>query len=315
MGELKVYNIGKGLGECFVIEISNALWTSIIVVDGRNGRNRESIAQIKEVLDKYNRIDYLVITHIDADHIAGILDIMKSEYEKFKRTVIIYNYVARRVVNYQHAKLFEEMILDNTVIPTCRKDYTMYSSPCLKILSYEKRCKFDVSEEEKNFAFLTLLYPDKQGIIEVQNDYFDKQKCGRIQPNGELVNRRSVVFLLEYKGKTLLFTGDCYFGDIIDKVKSLCNFQDKKIDLIKIAHHGAKKNNMRLSEFAEKHHCSKFIVTGEEKWNEKHPSKELLEELTSMIQGNIEIFTTVDMSEYTNENTRCIFSKDLCIPL
>ncbi|MCI8874079.1 MAG: hypothetical protein HFH51_14795 [Lachnospiraceae bacterium] len=315
MAELKVYNIGKGLGDCFVIKISNASWTSIILVDGRNGKNRESIDQIKEELYKHDKIDYLVITHIDADHIAGILDIMKSEYEKFKRTIIIYNYVTRRVVNYQHAKLFEEMILDNTVIPTCRKDYMMYSSPCLKILSYEKRCKFDVSEEEKNFAFLTLLYPDKQGIIEVQNDYFEKQKCGRIQPDGELVNRRSVVFLLEYKGKTLLFTSDCYFGDIIDKIESLCNFKDKKIDLIKIAHHGAKKNNLRLSEFAEKHHCSKFIVTGEERWNGKHPSKELLEELAGMIQGNIEIFTTVDMSAYTNENTRYVFSENPCIPL
>jgi beta-lactamase superfamily II metal-dependent hydrolase len=299
MNEFNIYNIGEGLGDCFFIEIKDNDKECIIMVDGRNS----NIKDISGEIEKFDKIDYLVVTHIDADHIAGLLKIIENKKEKFENTIIIYNYVIKKEVNYEHARKFEKIIKNYNVISSCENNYRGVESDWLKILSYKDRCELDSQSIQKNCPCMTLIYPDKNGIKEVQEDYVSKQNKKEIQPKSELVNKNSIAFIIEYNDKTVIFTGDGEFDILSKRLNGLKNFENKKIDLIKMCHHGANANNKGLDEFAKKHECNKFIVTGEKKWKKIHPGEEVLNSLNAINSLNsIDVYTKIHMEEYVNNN-------------
>lgn len=309
----EIINLGKGLGDCFFIHIKNELdWECVILVDGRTGSENEGFFdELKAKIDIYEKIDYMVVTHIDSDHVGGIIKLLQLPVtdpvrKKLEKTIVIYNYVTRNVINYDHAEILERELLSHTVISTSRKNYTTYCSPVLKILSFEKRTKFDVSAGNKRCAYLTLLHPDKAGIDEVYQDYEEKLRKGEKNPRLKLVNKQSIAFLLEFKDKKVLFPGDGEMKLLIKKVEEMKNMETAKIDLIKIPHHGAKENNEGLVDFAKKHQCTRFIVTGEKIWSRTnlrlHPAVELLDDMYRKLyleNGNqLKIYSSIDMREY-----------------
>lgn len=315
MGSFQIINIGEGLGDCFLIHIKNNLeWQCVILVDGRTGSETNGFMdKLKQQINTYEKIDYMIITHIDNDHIGGIIKLLRLPSNdpirrKLERTMVIYNYVTRCVINYEHASILEEGLLSHTVIPTSRKSYIPYSCPVLKLLSFEKRKIFDVDMEDKRCAYLTLFHPDKQGIDEVYRDYEEKQRKGEKNPKKELVNQQSIAFLLEFAGKKVLFTGDGYIDQLAEKVEQLKNMETAPIELIKIPHHGAEGNNKGLADFAKKHQCTRFIVTGEKVWRKTnqglHPAENILNDLYNKLHGldgnQLKIYSFIDMKEYEN---------------
>lgn len=263
------------------------------MADGRKG-DKQSFEEVKEAIKEYGKIDYVVVTHIDTDHINGILKIFKlpltdAVRRAFEHAVIIYNYVTKPVIIYPQAAEFENLLQKHAVISTVKKNYRRYFSPCLKILSYDQRKNFDPKEQEGflegDYAVLTFLGPDKDGVEKVYRDYRKHPAKASL----ELVNRNSIAFLLEYGERAALFTGDGMMKDIADKAEQLKNMQRdgiyRKIDVVKMAHHGAKDNNTGLADFVKHHGTRELFVTGCEQWNGKHPSKEILSELNSMADG------------------------------
>jgi beta-lactamase superfamily II metal-dependent hydrolase len=61
------------------------------------------------------------------------------------------------------------------------------------------------------------------------------------------VNGSSISFILEYKGKRLLFLGDCHEDIIIEKLTILHNNGNNLVfDVVKLSHHGSERNNFNL---------------------------------------------------------------------
>ena len=297
MEKLVIQNIGKDLGDFFFIELEKNGVKCVIMVDGHTAKNGY-VEEAKKLLKKYDKIDYLIVTHVDGDHIKGILRFWKTKRyrSKFEDTVIIYNFVTQKTVNYKDAFKFEKMVDGNYVIPTGRYDYINFSNELLRVLSLEKRTKFDIND---TYAYLTLIAPDKAGIQAVYEDYCNKLKAksGDItkieQPENDITNHNSIVFLLEFAGKKLLFMGDNDISTMEPLIDGLKNMSNAKIDVIKIGHHGAKDENERLVEFAKNHRCNQLIVTGETEWNEKHPDKDIMAELNASGISDIHLFTKV----------------------
>lgn len=294
------------------------------MIDGHKERqNEKSFEWIKENISGYEKIDYLIVTHIDDDHIGGILKLLElpendKVSKKLKNTIFIYNSVTSSTINYEQARRLEKILSGRKVINTCKKDYSMYDGELLRILPYDKRVKFDPDDYEnyKEFPVMTFIHPnDANDVEKVRDDYNRKIRSdGTIgKPNHELVNQHSIVFLMEFMGKRVLLAGDAYIKDISEKVLNLKNIvglvndkkaqnskeeKCKKMDAIKIPHHGAAENNKGLSEFVKKCDCHRFIITGEKEWNEKHPAKSLLNELYDVFGKKLRIYTNIDMSKY-----------------
>lgn len=276
MSKFRIVSFGDGLGDCFLVEISNGKSSINILIDG----HRKLFNEFEENIKSLSAIDYMVITHIDADHIQGIIELLENEAlkEKFRTTRIIYNYVSQPYINYKHAEKFEKLILDRKVINTCKDHYFEESNSFLNILSYEKRKNFMLPNDE--CVYLTLLHPNqKSDVNEVYNDYYKKTTVGKYQPDSKLVNKHSIAILIEFRNKRVLFTGDSSIEILANKIDNLKGIDGCTIDLIKIPHHGAENENNGLVDFAFKYKCNKFIVTGEKTWNQKHPNEGLLTNL------------------------------------
>ena len=317
MASFQIINMGDGLGDCFLIHLKNDFNEEcLILVDGRTGAESNGFFEsLKKRINTYEKIDYMIITHIDNDHVGGIIRLLQlPEYDpvrrKLEQTIVIYNYVTRSVINYRHAEILEQALSNHKVVHTSKKDYIPYSCQILQLLSFEKRKTFDVDTKNKSCAYLTLFHPDKLGIDEVYQDYEVKRRNGERKPKKGLVNRQSIAFLLEFAGKRVLFGGDGYMDQLVEKIEQLKNIDTAVIDLIKIPHHGAEKNNKGLADFAKKHKCTRFIVTGENTWGkmnpEAHPSKNVLNDLYDklhLLEGKIlTIYSSINMMEYEYGN-------------
>lgn len=317
MEKLIIQNMGNNLGDFFFIELEKDGIICVIMVDShtiKNGFTKSAKSQI----GKYDKIDYLILTHIDGDHIGGFMKFYNNRRfrDKFENTVIIYNFVTQRRVNYKDAFRLESMIDGHYVIPTGRYDYVNFSNELLRIISLEKRTKFDVNN---TCAYLTLIAPNRDGIQSVQDDYYEKLEkvendTNNIkQPKNNIINHNSIVFLLEFAKKKLLFMGDNDINQIASLIDGLKNMDNAKIDMIKIGHHGALEENKGLVEFAKKHKCNQLIVTGEEIWNKKHPHEDIMSGLNNSEITDIHLYTKINFGENNFSNIQICNKQEITI--
>lgn len=317
MEKLIIQNMGIDLGDFFFIELVKNGTKCVIMVDGhtvKNGYTKSAKSQI----ENYDKIDYLIITHIDGDHIKGVKKFWedKSLDSKFEDTVIIYNFVTQNRVNYKDAFKFEKAIDGHYVIPTGRYDYINFSNELLRVISLDKRTKFDVND---TYAYLTLVAPDRAGIQAVYEDYCDKLRTAEnniqniAQPENNITNHNSIVFLLEFAGKKLLFMGDNDIDRIGPLIDGLKNMEKATIDLIKIGHHGAWNENKTLVEFAKKHKCNHMIVTGEQTWQRKHPDERIMNELNASGITDIHLHTKINFAPSTFPNIQLSNKQEIII--
>lgn len=293
----RVCSIGEGLGDCFLIEVGNEHEVIRILVDGRDGRQ---ISEIESMLfpvgEKSTEINILIVTHIDHDHINGAIELMRRNPEKFKSTIIIYNYVTKEVISYSQAEKFENIIKDHVVYSTSRKCYPKILQGKMRLLSMHKRTNFheQIDEIQKKIPVITFLSPDRNGIDSVYEEYKMKRPQNK-SGSSVKINKNSIVFLLEYEDKCVLFTGDAYLQNIDRILAESKVMNEKKFDIIKMPHHGAERNNKGIADFAKKHECIRFIVTGECDWQgKKHPDEEILNDIKKKIENCI-IYTKVNI--------------------
>lgn len=309
MNNFNIKMFVEGRGDCFLLKISNNTSSANILIDGYSKLSNELKENLNinddlgclknqiNSIDYIDHIDYIVVTHIDSDHVKGIIDLFEdSKYNpKIKNTSIIYNFVTKKTIDYRHAQKLEKLINGKKIINTCENDYTIYSNDFIKFLSYEKRKK--LSPRNKDVAYITFLHPnEKKDVNEVYEDYKSKNRTGDFKPNGELVNKQSISFLIEFLDKKVLFTGDGDMDTISAKIDNLRNIHNKEIDFIKIPHHGAEKQNKGLADFIKKYKTTSLIVSGTKKWNRKHPAESILKEidkleLKSESEKKIKIYT------------------------
>lgn len=293
----KIISIGEGLGDCFIIKVGLDETPVHILVDGRYGNNK-NVSKMKKYLGEENVFDFIVVTHCDSDHIKGVVKLLNMGKCIDENTKFIYNFITKPIdnsISYVDAEELEKIIKNYCVINTCSRDYKNLSNK-LYILSVNDRNDFDINVYNDLKPVLTLLSPDMKGINDVYIDYMNWKEKDK-DANREKINKNSIVFLLEYKGKRALFTGDAYFEDIIEILDTMKDFSDKKIDLIKVPHHGAAQNCKGMVDYAIAHNCDRLLITGEKEWakNKIHPAKDILEEIINKYKNNkIMLYTDIN---------------------
>lgn len=299
MVKFEIENLSNGQADSFIIRIEDKNGDDCyILVDGnREGIKSEGVNNTIVKISKLKRLDYIIITHVDNDHLGGILSLFGS-YEndnpsikkQMARTIIIYNSITTGLISYKQAQRFEKLIHGRRVINSYSLHYKNDTS-FLRILSIRQR---KILEKKEGCVYLTFLNPDKDGVKKVVNDYNMYINKLKKKENSELINENSIVFLLEYNDKAVLFTGDANISDI---KKKLITFNSlSTINLIKIPHHGAKKNNLCLCDLAKKYTCREFILTVGNAWDKLHPDQAVIKTLYDEFSNNCKMYTEFDLS-------------------
>ncbi len=287
---VKINCLSSGTDDCFLVEIKYDDDTKLrLLVDG--GKNTENLIKyLKRIKGKeYFTIDYIIVTHIDSDHIKGIIDLyVSNDFDKnIGNAKLIYNYIVDcPEISYTQAEKLEKIVRHKQVMVTYKNGYKLYNNDKIMFLSYEDRKneEYCYNEIKKKKVILTFLNPTYEMVLNVHKNYTMHRR------DAECVNKSSIVFLLEYKDKVMLFTGDCFLCDVIDKISNIYdntgNASNAKIDFIKVPHHGAYPNNKEIKDLIEKYKCDKIFVTCGEK-DKKHPSKDFLESIKGMDKLNL----------------------------
>lgn len=311
------------MGDCILIKLVNNGEPFNILVDSGIGFEcikmlREDLENIKKVGEK---IDLLIITHIDSDHISGIVNLFEDTcFDKTIFSKIWFN-SGRNISNYLKCGEGKEFgITQNGTKQSYRQGITLESlldhldweselivsgncykfgeitidilSPTLSSLEILNNA-WEV-EMEKNTNMSKGQSDHKKNIEELKENPFEEDK--------KVVNKSSIAFALSYKEFNILMLGDSIPTDIINALNNLKlnKNSNQKVSVVKLAHHGSKKNtNYELLSLIESNNY--IISTNSSQHN--HPDKECLSRIICSHVG-----TQGELSESKKCNINFIFN-------
>jgi hypothetical protein len=277
--------------------------TRNILIDGgpRNTyskSHRTLKKELEQIKHRNENVDLLVITHIDDDHIGGILRIF--EYEDDNLDII-------KKFWFNSGELISSFF--NTPIDKSRDcPLTLKSNPALsvgqgislesflkKTNCWDRKVIYSDCETTRLFGSnITILSPNVEGLKKLNNRW--EKEAGEVDLSGdysdyevpisELItrpfkedssvpNESSISFLFEYTDKKILFLADSHPSVVAETLKGLGYSSRNKleVDLVKVSHHGSKKN--MSPELLELIKCNNFLICSNGK---KHglPDKEAI---------------------------------------
>jgi len=341
-------------GDCFLLKICGEKSIRYVLIDGGKGElcHKELKAEFVELDKKKQRVDLLIVTHIDDDHIAGIIKLYRDK--KINTSIIdkIWfnsgNLISSKLdqiemsnrefhLNSDHSSkkmsVRQGITLEGVLEETSVWHKDLISSGqlhnldgiTLSILSpdtetlKELNTKWD-SEMEKlitkraNNKKMSSTTDYHKTINELSNEEFEE--------DSSLFNKSSIAFLLEHENCKLLMLGDSHPSIIASSLRKL-GYSEKnklKLDLMKISHHASKKNTS--PELLKLLDCEKFIISSD---GSKHglPNKQSLARIVTIFDKPVtfyfnyssmkKIFTSQECTEY---KITCIYlnsSKDYTV--
>ena len=315
---LKAFN-----GDAVLISFNESGVTKNILIDGgmpatyvKKGKNGKlEYGELKKTVDKIKenneKIDLLVLTHVDDDHIGGILKWFEKDEEAHKIVGKVWFNSGRLISKYfeeqeiaenllevpgestltsigQGVK-FEDYIEENKIWD--RKvlialEYFEFLGINFKILSPSpEKLKLLLGkwEKEKPESLFTSADKNDYGLTLTEHLAKDKFKEDSAVHNGS-----SIAFIMTFEKKNFVFLADAHPTVIVNSLKAFGYSKEKPLiaEFIKISHHGSKANNN--VEMLELIKTNKYVIlTNGDKHS--HPNKQFLARLAS-INGNCEVY-------------------------
>ena len=231
------------------------------VVDG------ELKSLIECIRNQNEHIDLLVLTHVDCDHIGGILKWIEKDSDAKNLVKRVWFNSGRLISEYFNQKEIEENLLNikdssyssNTSIPqgATFEDFIEKNNIWDRRILKSKDeinmfgLKFTIlSPPENKLQLLLHKWKKEASIFDTSrvNDYSlslsELINSDSFKEDDSIHNGSSIAFVVEKQEKKILFLGDAHPQTIIDSLISLGYSQENplKVDFLKLSHHGSKAN-------------------------------------------------------------------------
>lgn len=293
---MEIHMLTSGAGDCFFIHYLHEGIGRNIWVDGGLGSTYRAIKKkLAEIKARNEVIDLLVITHIDSDHIRGVLKFFADD--SIDHTIIkrvLFN-CASIISGFLQVPLEcerETLMKDGSTACSFSEGTTL--EQVLRNLGLLERLPIQTGDIVRlPGANLYILSPDKESlkklnqnwekesaygdtVCSVQNDYhlpFSKLKDNLFQPDTRPANQASIAFLLEQDDKKVLMLADSNPEVIVESLHKMKYNEENRlrVDYVKLAHHGSCKNTsdalLRILD------CRSYLISSN---RSDCPSKETL---------------------------------------
>jgi beta-lactamase superfamily II metal-dependent hydrolase len=292
---------------------------------------------LNDIKNKAQNVDLLVLTHVDDDHIGGLLagfnkkgyltDLTQEVW--FNSGKLIFNHFNKSIDDSNTVTL-KSSSGNNTSIGQGIKleDHLMgkgiWSHSLIKSGDEIDRlgCKFKfLSPSLSKLEKLLIKWKKETTNTNTSAQNKDYQESferlladDKFKEDVSIHNGSSLAFIFECNDRSLLLLGDAHPSVVIASLKSLgySNQKRLKIDYVKVSHHGSKANtNNELLELIE---CNNFIISA----NGNHhglPNKKTLARIVSHFpNANLmfnypeiinKIFTNVELKAATFRTQSC----------
>jgi ribonuclease BN (tRNA processing enzyme) len=258
-----------------------------ILIDG--GLVKTYKKSIQRKLSKLKSLNKVIVTHIDNDHICGIIALVKDNARRKKIEELWFNSCdvikiseANKEVGTGQSLLLEKLLLKykvnyrSDIYLSDNNHYSISEDITLTLLSPQKEdleaLKIELKNDESKYC-----NGKKTGEIASKkcSDNRDIDEIGSIETKDKSINNKtSIAFILDYKNeKKFLFLADAHIDIINNSLRKIGFSKDKrlKVDFVKLSHHGSKNNIdndfldlVDTDRFVTLTDCSKF----------EHPDKE-----------------------------------------
>jgi len=249
------------------------------------------------------RINYLVVTHYDLDHIKGIIELLDSIPVWLEIGEIWFNghhhLIPPDILGPQEGDFLSELI---------RRINIPWNISFRRNNSDERGGR--ILQTSSSVALpggmdVRILSPDESGLSALAKDWSDPElpptepesvpsdMMGRgdewppkqhslygqaaFVSDTSIPNRSSIALLLTYEGKHVILAGDAHCNVIYDGL-SLHLPEEQPIDLLKVSHHGSKGNTDK--RLLERLNCRQFLISTSGKIH-KHPDHALMARLVA----------------------------------
>lgn len=271
-------------GDCIILTYGLEQ-INYILIDG--GIGKECYRSLKVFFDNLEKdkasLSLLVLTHIDLDHIDGVLKLFSDENFEFSK-------INKMWFNYgdfldSELKIIRDKEINDLRIQDVTTKIGWKQGTSLELIlkksgfQYEKIIK-KLDEIDLEEAHFTVLSPslevlrdfNEQWAIEREqetkissvSDYtFPIEELNNLEfhENISLANKCSLAFVFEYKKRKVLFLGDASAIEIENSLSELGYSEAKplEVDICKISHHASKHNTS--NELVRMLKCRNYIIS------------------------------------------------------
>lgn len=313
-------------GDCFLI---NTNGVNILVDGGLKGTYMRSVKPcIRNLQEKNEKLQYIILTHIDDDHIGGIIKLFEDEaIDKSEIKEVIFN------SGWSISKSFNLPYRNENEIPICDPNCkeTSFSNANtlerkLKDLNLLESTVFICDKEIQELG-IKIISPDKETLMKLYDNWeveksddktcscaeddYDKSVEELMKDNSQpsdvsLVNRSSIAFLIKDSENSVLMLGDAHIDVIVQTLIRMGYSKENKltVDYIKLSHHGS-ANNIN-DDFLNIVQCEKFLIsTNGSRF--KHPNKRALVKIIQKVNNTVfyfnsdvykKVFTQKEINKY-----------------
>ena len=296
----KLEVLPAGHGDCLWIEYGDSASPRVVLIDG--GAKGTYKRALKPKLAELRReIELVVVTHVDGDHITGILDLVKDETMGFHAKDIWFN-------GYRHlpdeapttlGPVQGEKLTDFLVKPQVRWNAVAGGG----VLAVSANGDLPRMELDGGLV-LTLLSPTLDSLAALKPKWEKEVVKAGLDPNAprteEAVseeftlldatppdiaalaqspfaeddseaNGSSIALLLEFEQQRLLLAGDAHPHNLQAAIDHLRGSSKFALSACKLSHHGSKASVSR--QFLEALDCNKYIFSTNGSYFQ-HPDRE-----------------------------------------
>lgn len=272
--QLEVTFLDVGQGDSIFVKTPSD--TVYLIDGGSSSVNKVGSGRIIPFLKSKGiwKVDYVFLTHMDGDHISGVLEILEAMKEGREE--------------YYHKSIWIRQL----VLSEERKD------------DQEEIKRLQVVELAKELGVKVIYMKEGDKMKDKEITITCLHPTGAFQSSNE--NARSLVLYLRYKKFSMLLTGDIEKeGEVacIEKLKKKRYLNDSDITVLKVAHHGSKYST--IPSFLEEIKPAYSIISSGKNNTYGHPHKELLDRLegiksviyTTIQSGGVTIWTDGEYME------------------
>lgn len=249
-----------------------------ILIDGgpagtysyKNKKGKTEYGELKQLIELIKNqnefIDLLVLTHVDEDHIGGILRWFEQDADAKELVKRVWFNSGRLISEYFQQKEFEENLL-KIINTSCRNTGISQGVTFEDFIEENKiwdrriiksgdefnlfGLKFTIlSPSDNKLQSLLCKWEKESPISETSrtSDYSfslsDLINSDHFKEDDSIHNGSSIAFMVEKQDKNILFLGDAHPRTIIDSLESLGYSPENplKVNFVKTSHHGSKAN-------------------------------------------------------------------------
>jgi len=283
-------------GDCLWIEYGSAADPNRILIDGGVVGTYDALKEKVEQVPKAKRVfELMVVSHVDRDHIEGLIKLLNDKSLGIKINEIWYNgwkHVAQAdQLGALQGEFLTGLIVDRDIpwnttfnegaivvkddLPTVSLDGGMkitLLSPTVDGLAslrslWESEVKKNGIDPGDADAALDYMYEHRKEFIPAdqlgtKKIDVDKLADSKFKNDSSKANGSSIAFLAEYDGKSCLFAGDAHSPVTQESIEALLEDSGDSryaIDAFKISHHGGKTN--LSSSLLDVLDCPRYLIS------------------------------------------------------